>query len=198
MTGGRVVRQANFSSGMGQSGWPRVSPVGEMLGVLLEGLDRPAIALGDADLLEDRIGLDVDTHRAPEVLVVQLRGSAHVEEAVRASVDVPEPLLGEPVADPGHPVHVGPAVREAEARHHVHQEGHAVARVLHHALDPRVVRMRARVLDVVDVVAEPGEPQHVVDRLPADTREGMPAGEVQDDEALAHFTWASRTSSGGA
>jgi hypothetical protein len=53
--------------------------------MLLERLDGSAVALRDPDLLEDRIGLDVDTHRAPEVLFLELRGPTDVQEAVRLS-----------------------------------------------------------------------------------------------------------------
>src|SRR4029450_8279209 len=59
-----------------------VLAVREVMGVILQIFDREPVALGHPDLLEDRIGLDVDADRAPHLLLAEPVGSADVEDRV--------------------------------------------------------------------------------------------------------------------
>ncbi len=78
--------------------------------VILEILDGEPVSLGHPDLLEDRVGLHVDAHRAAHLLLAEPAGAADVEDRVGLAIEAGQPFAGEAVVRAGHAVHVGPAV----------------------------------------------------------------------------------------
>ncbi len=184
----------------GAVGRAQVLAVGEEDVVARQETERGLLAGGDAELLVDRVGLDVEELRPPAVLLARRRGPAQVHDRGRVAVEGVELRAREAVRLAVHQVDVRPAVGEADPAHHV---GHVADRgraVLGRRAEPRVVGRRARVLDVPDVPAELVEAAQVVDRLPRHARHRVLPEDAEDEERLRttrHGPAPPRTGCGG-
>ena len=159
---------------------------GEVVRVGREEVDRELLALRDLDLGQHRIGLDVRPHGHLAVLLAQDGGRSDVEQRVGPCEELGERGGGQP--EPGRPrrprgTPSGPAARP---RHEPRQVAGGVDGVVGQRLPLGIVRPRPRVLDVVDVAAEPAQRLDVVQRLPRHAGEGRLRDDAEDDDAGLH------------
>ena len=139
---------------------------------------------------EHRIRVDVDEARPVVVALRMLERARDIDQEVGGGEDFRPPAIGEPVpAIPDRkPVH--PAVSKAEPFHDLGQVLHVRRRVVRDQARTGVsvddVGPLARVLEVVHVVAEIGEPEGILYVVPADAPEpGVLGDQAGDDDAEA-------------
>jgi hypothetical protein len=157
--------------------------VGEVVGVGGEQVDVVRVPTGDGDLGLHRVGLEVHAHGHASMLITQHRRARDVDERVGFLEEPRDARFGQaenPAVRWRCPI--GPAIREAVARHHLTEIADGIAAVVGDRVLVGVVGPRARVLDVVDVHPQPTEPLEEVHELPGDARDRHAAGDSEHDQ----------------
>ena len=178
--GGTPVEAPERHAAVGRA---EVAAVAEMRVVRRERGDGARVALGHLDLRDDGIGLDVEAARAREVFVAEFLRAGDVEECVGLAVERENLGLTQAVtATAGIISAERPAAGEAVGLEHRHDGREVRRRVGREVVEFHVVDPAARVLDVIRVVAEPAQPDQVIQELVGDARERIPKHDPEDDD----------------
>lgn len=151
------------------------------MGVGPEQPDRALVALGDLDLGQDRIRLEIDAHRHLQVLLAQHRDRADIDQGVGALQLAAQALLACSVQRAVDGVAIGPRVIQLHALEHSSDIREGRSRVVGDDPAPGIERPRARVLEIEDAVSEPAKPLEVVQHLPGHAGEGHVPQSTGDD-----------------
>jgi hypothetical protein len=146
-------------------------------------VDHALIALRDFHLRHKRIGLNIEAPLDRAVFIANLLRAGDIEEGVGITIELRQLSLAQAVAAstlvaPAETPAIGESVRLERRQHH----GDVAGRVGGHVVEARIVDPTRRVLDVVRVVAEPPQPDEVMQELIRYARQRVEEQNSEDDD----------------
>ena len=134
-------------------------------------------------LAEHRVAVDEHLVLHAKVVVLEPAGAGDVDEEIRVLDQVARGRFTRAVELAVGAIAIYPTIAETELGHHCAEVADVVGAIVADGLLHRVVRPRAGILEVPDIVAQRAKAEEVLDVIPRHAAEGILAEKSGDDDS---------------